>query len=316
MRNRQKIIESFKRAKLRDYAKLSTISRHEYNLKYFFKYNGRREICLRNVERFIDYYMKGHRPATVRSVVNTMKCFTRFLYDRGLISKEIHHRLRGVKDQPFMPKLISPEQVQQIKVCPRVWSKYHSYIDRRRYDLFFELLAGCGLRCSETLNLKVGNFDFSNAEFTFEGKGSEVRTVPIPQVLLGDLIAWVKEKKLRPNDYYFAKERGGRRPSRATFTDELKKRLTILGLDKAVHLHTFRHVFITEGHRAGLNPFKIMKIVGYTSIKTHLRYMHLIGNELHNEVDEHPVNKIPTAKDLPAKPIIPQLLAEDDFRVN
>ena len=316
MKDRQKVIESFLRAKARDYAKPSTLSRHQYNLKYFFKYNGRREIYLRNVEGFVDHYMKGHRPATVRSLVNTMKCFTRYLLERKIITQEIHTRLRNVKDQPFAPKLISPTQVRMIIDCPREWGKYHKWVDGRRYDLFFELLAGCGLRCSEALNLKVCDFDLSNNEFTLIGKGSEVRTIPIPKVVKGNLISWIQDKKLRPNDYVFAKERGGRRPSRATFTDELKKRLEILGYDKTIHLHTFRHVFITEAYRAGLNPIKIMKIVGHNSIKTHLRYMHLIGNDLHNEVDEHPINKLPEAKQLPDKPKLPQFFVEDDLRVN
>lgn len=271
---------------------------------------------LRNVERFIDHYMKGHKPATIRSVVNTLKCFTRFLYERGKIKKEIHTRIRNVKDEPFKPVLISPDQERQIIDCPRIWSKYHSYIDRRRYDLFFELLAGCGLRCSETLNLKVNDFNFTNGEFTLIGKGSEVRTIPIPKVILSNLVGWIKGKELRPNDYVFAKERGGRKPSRETFSGELKKRLEILGLDKSIHQHTFRHVFITEAYRADMNPIKVMRLVGHTSLKTHLRYMHLIGRDLHDIVDEHPVNKPPTAKDLPAKPVVPQFLVRDDFRIN
>lgn len=316
MNIRQKIVKRFLEAKAREGDVSSTLTRHGYNLKYFFNYNGRREICLRNVEKFVDYYMKGHRPATVRSVVNTMKCFTRFLLERKIISQEIHTRLKNVKDQPFAPRLISPEQVRMIIDCPRVWGKYHKWVDGRRYDLFFELLAGCGLRCSEALNLKVCDFDLGNDEFTLIGKGSEVRTVPIPKVVRSNLISWIQDKKLRPNDYVFAKRLCGRRPSRATFTDELKKRLEILVFDKSIHLHTFRHVFITEAYRAGLDCMKVMKLVGHTSLKTHLRYMHLIGKDLHDIVDDHPVNKPPTSKDLPGNPVVPQFLAEDDFRVN
>ena len=255
-------IEKFLAYKQREGMTPLTVTRHRYNLSYFLNYNRRRKILLSNVERFIDYYKDGHRPATVRSVVNTMKCFTRFLYERGVIRKEIHTRLKNVKDEPFKPKLISPQLVRLIIDCPRVWSKYHSYIDRRRYDLFFELLSGCGLRCSETLNLKVSDFDFTNGEFTLLGKGSEIRTVPIPMVIVSNLLGWINEKTLKPNDYIFAKERGGRRPSRMTFTSELKKRLEILGLERSIHLHTFRHVFITEAYRAGLDCMKVMKLVG------------------------------------------------------
>lgn len=172
------------------------------------------------------------------------------------------------------------------------------------------------MRCSEALNIQVCDLNFSVGEFTIIGKGSEVRTNPIPLIIRDELIGWIKDKCLAPNDYLFAKEHFGRRPSRMTYTCELKKRLEILGFDNSIHLHTFRHVFITEAYRAGMNPILVMKLVGHTSIKTHLRYMHLIGKDLHDIVDEHPVNKIPTAKDLPTKTIVPQFLAEDDFKVN
>ena len=45
--------------------------------------------------------------------------------------------------------------------------------------------------------------------------------------------------------------------------------------------------------------------------------MHLIGKDVHDIVDDHPVNKLPDSRQLPEKPKLPQFLVEDsDFRVN
>lgn len=310
-----KAVETFLKAKAREGVSLLTVKRHADNLKYFCRYLGRRRLTRRNIEKFIDYYRKGHKPATVNSAINTIKCFARFLFERKIITKRVTYRLKNLPDDPFTPELLTPNEVRKIIDCPRVWGAYHKWVDRRRYDLYFELLAGCGLRRTEGLSLRVRDFDFINDEFRVLGKGSEVRTIPIPKIIREDLINWIQEKKIKQNYFIFGKKQD-QRPTAAAFSDELKKRLEILVLDKSIHLHTFRHTFITEAYRIGLNPIKVMKLVGHTSIKTHLRYMHLIGKDLHDVVDEHPVNKLPESKKLPEKPKLPQFLVEDDFRVN
>jgi len=47
-----------------------------------------------------------------------------------------------------------------------------------------------------------------------------------------------------------------------------------------------------------------------------LYQLHPAANGLLNDFDEHPINKLPEAKQLPDKPKLPQFLVEDDFRVN
>lgn len=295
----------------------STIKRHAENLKYLCNHLRRRRITKNNLEGFIDYYQKRHKPATVQSAISSLKCFTKFLYERKIITTEINRYLKNVKDEPFLPELLTPDEVRKIIDCPRSWGKYHKWVDRRRYDLYIELLAGCGLRRNEGLSLRVGDLDFTNNEFTIIGKGSEVRTIPIPKTMRENLISWIQGKKLNQPRYYIFGKKPNQKPSASTFTDELKKRLEILGLSKSIHLHTLRHVFITEAYRADLNPIKVMRLVGHTSIKTHLRYMHLIGKDLHDIIDEHPINKPPTAKDLPEKPKLPQFLEKNNkYRVN
>jgi len=45
-------------------------------------------------------------------------------------------------------------------------------------------------------------------------------------------------------------------------------------------------------------------------MKTHLRYIHLIGKGLHDIVDDHPINRLPASKNLQEKQKLPQLLVD------
>lgn len=72
---------------------------------------------------------------------------------------------------------------------------------------------------------------------------------------------------------------------------KLTLRVKILGINKWVHLHLFRHTWITEDIRANLPTDKIMKISGHSSFQTHLRYTHLVGEDCKDAMDKHPLNK-------------------------
>jgi site-specific recombinase XerD len=316
MLDKKVLVEKFLQSKKLGGVSPLTIKRHSDNLKYFFRWKKRKRLNRRNLERFVEYYQKGHKPATVNSAIITLKCFCKFLFERKIIDREIHFYLKTMRDLPFSPLILTLYQVDEIINCPRKWSKYHSWIDRRKYDIFFEFIGRCGLRRNEVLDLRVGDIDFSRDVFRVVGKGNKVRTLPIPQIMRHRLYKWVSERKLKRDDFVFQNSQG-ERSSAAAFSDELKKRLEILGLDKSIHLHTFRHTFITEAIKANQNTTKVMQACGHSNIYTHMKYVHLVGEDLRDIIDDHPINRLPETRELPERPKLPQFLVENtDYRVN
>ncbi|MCR4324916.1 MAG: tyrosine-type recombinase/integrase [Candidatus Curtissbacteria bacterium] len=317
MKLKTEIIQRFLNAKRRIRLSPLTISRHADNLRYYRSWLRRKRITRKNNDRFIDYYQKGRMPATVNSAIATLKCFFRYLFDEGLIKEELFLYLKSMKDEPFSPILLSVSQINAIVDCPRVWSKYHSYIDRREYDFFFEFLGRCGLRRIEALRLRVQDVNFENNTFRVLGKGRKIRTLWIPKIMRGRLRSWLDERNAKPYDFVFATKEGAM-ASPQKYRDELKKRLALLGYDKSIHLHTFRHSFITESHKANIDTMKIMKAVGHTSFKTHNRYTHLVGEDLKDVFDENPINKIfPDADEITDEPLgIPYFLNPKEKQVN
>ena len=270
-----------------------TLNKHWFNLKVFCGWLGRKEFNKENLRAFVLYLQdKGWKQNTINSAVSTLKILSQLLYDQGFIENDLSNCIKSVKVGPFNPTLLTLSEVEAIINCPRTWGKYHKWIDRRKFDFFFEFLARCGLRRNEAINLKSSDFDFESGIFKVIGKGNKLRTIPIPTVLGSRLYLWLFERKVTPEGWVFAGQSGGR-AGISTFKNELKKRLEILGINKRVNLHLFRHSWITEAIKANLPTDKIMKISGHSSFQTHLRYTHLVGEDCKDTMDNHPLNIYP-----------------------
>jgi integrase len=57
------------------------------------------------------------------------------------------------------------------------------------YALLAMLMYGCGLRLSETANLRIHNFNFDTGMLSVQfGKGGKSRTVPLPNKIHGEIM--------------------------------------------------------------------------------------------------------------------------------
>lgn len=280
---------------LEQYCKLKnlsplTLQRHLLNLKAFAKRLGRKEITKQRLIDFIIYSQKkGWKPATTNSAISTLKVLCGLLYDRGDTEVDLSIGIHSLKVEPFNPILLTIEEIYRIINCPRTWGKYHKWIDRRKYDFFFEILARCGLRRAEAQHLRVQDFNFEDGTFRIIGKGRKIRTVPIPDIMKTKLYLWFLERKARPEDWVFMGTRGSK-VGIVTFRDELKKRVWLLGISKRVHFHLFRHTWITEAIKANLSTEKIMGIAGHSSFKSYSRYIHLTARDYKDTIEKHPLN--------------------------
>lgn len=280
-----------------------TLQRNLLNLKTFTKWLGRKELTKQSLIDFIIYSQdKGWKPATINSAVSTLKVLCSLLYERGDTEVDLATNIHTLKVEPFNPILLTIEEIERIINCPRVWSKYHKWVDRRKYDFFFELLARCALRRAEAQNLRVQDFNFEDGTFRIIGKGNKIRTIPIPDIIKTKLYLWFMERKARPEDWVFMGTRGGK-VGIATFRDELKKRIQLLGINKRVHFHLFRHTWITEAIKSNLSTEKIMAVAGHSSFKSYSRYIHLTAQDCKDTMEKHPLNRI----DSPTEPKSPQI---------
>lgn len=269
-----------------------TIERYFTNLRLFSNWLGEdQEISKKSVSDFILYLKeKEYSSCSINSAISTLRLFIKFLCQEKILREDFSYILRFQKTEPFNPQLLTNQEIEAIFSFERKMNPQHSWFDARKYSFCFELLARCGLRVDEVLNLRMGDLNFASQTLKVIGKGRKLRTLHLPSIMYTRLLNWVLERRLEPQDWLFQGVSGNRMGYRS-LVDELKKRAKLLGINERVYPHLLRHCFITSAVRADVVPAKLMKAVGHTSVQSYLRYTHLVAEDIIDVFEEHPLNK-------------------------
>jgi integron integrase len=185
-------------------------------------------------------------------------------------------------------------------------------------SLLVKLLYGCGLRLFEGLKLRVLDFNFDEGVLTVRGKGNKVRTAPIPQTLMAELLAQIETvKKLHDEDliegyagvflddaldkkyrnaardfiwqWFFpqesltyipaAKELRRYHLHETAFQEALYDAVRRAKLTKRVTSHTFRHSFATHLLQANYDIRTIQTLLGHADVRTTMIYTHCVPSK-------------------------------------
>ncbi|MCZ6691082.1 MAG: tyrosine-type recombinase/integrase [Planctomycetota bacterium] len=132
-----------------------------------------------------------------------------------------------------------------------------------------------GLRCLETLNLKLRDIDRDAGTIRIRrGKGGKARTVGIDPAAIAVIERWIDARaNLGLNGGpVFSTLTGGE-----LATSYIRKLLPRLarkaGIDRRVHPHALRHAHAVELAREGVPVIIIMRQLGHASLATTTRYL-------------------------------------------
>jgi integron integrase len=233
----------------------------------------------------------------------------RFLY-RHVLKKEFEE-IKGVpraKRRPSIPVVLSREEIDLI----------FDHLDEP-IDLIAKLLYGCGLRLFEGLNLRVHCFNFDAGMLTVQGgQGKKDRTVPIPQVLVPELlqqlrkVAAIHQADLKAKydgtfllDQLERKYKGADKeliwqwffPALSlTFVEEqqvykryhihesvvqkaIKQAVNHAKITQRTSAHTFRHSFASHLLQANYDIRTIQELLGHSDLRTTMIYTRTVQSK-------------------------------------
>lgn len=188
-------------------------------------------------------------------------------------------KLRGLPYQQFslpaiahtnkLPVVLNEQEVRAlIKVC-----------DLLKHKLLISLCYGCGLRCAEVRNLKLGDVDTVRGMIHVrQGKGKKDRMLPMGSMLARGISKYIDAEK--PRLYLFEGNDGNvysQRGAQWAITQAVKK----AGIVKEVSLHTLRHTYATHLLEQGVNILTIKELLGHAHIDTTMVYLHLARPSAH-----------------------------------
>ena len=198
-------------------------------------------------------------PATVNLHMDSMKTFYSLMDPAGGRMSGIFH----VKVPFHIPVVLSRNEVEKV-IGAAVNLKHKAAI---------MLLYSSGLRLQECLNLRPVHIEAARMKVRVEdGKGKKDRYTVLSQRTLETLRKYFRVFK--PKTWLF-EGHGGDRYAARTLGHIVKHAALRARIGKNVTPHTLRHSFATHLMESGVALPVIQQLLGHTSIKTTMIYLHL-----------------------------------------
>ena len=221
-------------------------------------------------------YLSSRKKLSERSQARLLSSLRSF-YDWLILEKIIEENPCDKVDMPklgvYLPTVLSVEEVEAIidSVQREDWFGL-------RDKAILEVLYGCGLRVSEAVELKISGVYLDEGFLRVIGKGNKERLVPLGE-MAGDALRNYLDSRPAPadaeaGDVLFL-NRYGKRFSRVSMFNLVKKQALAAGITKELSPHTFRHSFATHLVENGADLRVVQEMLGHESITTTEVYTHI-----------------------------------------
>ncbi|WP_308618522.1 tyrosine-type recombinase/integrase [uncultured Enterococcus sp.] len=235
------------------------------------------------------HYLTGlkqkHHASYCNSRLSQIRVYYDFLIQEEYLT-EYQDPTRRVKFMPKEQKLLvvfNDSEVQQmITEASNQKNKFHAERDK----LMIMIMADCGLRVNELVNLKDKNVT-TESIFVDKAKGRKQRmlyvTAPVAQQIIKYRRirdGYFRAKHIPKNQMFFRNFRG-----ESMKNDGVQKIVKRIGLkcnirgSVRVSPHTFRHWFAQSQLNNGISIFTLSKLLGHESINTTQGYLRGLADE-------------------------------------
>ncbi len=187
-----------------------------------------------------------------------------------------------------LPDFLSVEEIDHLLATPDRATPRGA-----RDAAMLETLYATGLRVSELVRLRLADVNFDAGYLMAFGKGRKQRLVPIGEVALAGLRAYVETARPllavgRASPVLFL-ARHGRSMTRQSFWKLLGRYAIAAGIRKRISPHKLRHSFATHLVERGADLRAVQAMLGHADIGTTEIYTHLSRKHLRGVYDRfHP----------------------------
>ena len=233
-----------------------------------------REIVRDDLEAFIEFEQdRGLKVTTVRTQLNHLWAFLRYLIDQDIVDERILKRKIRLRVPEFLPRAIAPGDV----------SKLLGAIKEIRGRALILVLLRTGMRIGELLRLKVNDLDVRERKIhIYEGEKNYLgRVVYLSDDALMALKLWLnKRDSAKEHLFYGLRSALCYTAARNIFTHYLRE----TGLqNKGYTLHSLRHTFASELLNAGMRLECLQLLLGHHDIEMTRRYARLTDKSRQEE---------------------------------
>jgi integrase/recombinase XerD len=178
-----------------------------------------------------------------------------------------------------LPKVLSTDMVDRLLSAPTIDDRFPL-----RDRALLAVLYATGCRASEATSLRLRNVRLDEGYARCVGKGDKERMVSLNPVARAAIEVYLQHERCHMSgpggeDWLFV-TRTGKRLSRITVWDVVKKYAARIGCSNTVSPHTLRHSFATHMLAGGAEIRALQEMLGHASISTTQIYTHVEHSRL------------------------------------
>lgn len=209
----------------------------------------------------------------------------RYLRSEKLIDRDPTAAVELPRIGRRLPEVLSLDEVERLLAAPDLAVPLG-----QRDQAMLELLYATGLRASELCRLKCDELNLDHGFISTLGKGRKQRLVPVGEVALGRLRAYLSDVRpgfdRRRSPFLFLTNRGGPM-TRQAFWMMVGKYARRAGIDKAIYPHMLRHSFATHLLERGADLRAVQAMLGHADISTTQIYTHVSRRHIAEQHRQH-----------------------------
>ena len=214
----------------------------------------------------------------------SLRSFYRYLQQEGMVGLNPAEAIRTPKQPKHLPRVLTKDDAAALMDFPAGQTG-----SSLRDCALLETLYSTGARVSELVGINLEDLRLSDGLVHLRGKGRKERIVPIGDVALRSIQAYLNQRPLpvarglttkatHAPSPVFRNSRGGRLTTRsvARIVAGYSNRLA----GGSVSPHTLRHSFATHLLDEGADLRSIQEMLGHASLSTTQKYTHLATDQL------------------------------------
>lgn len=228
----------------------------------------------------VDQKKKGSSNSTISRRSSTVRVFSTWAFQKGLIKTDPAVRLISPKVNRTLPNVLAQKQASNLMhTASNLDDEENSVTIRMRDHAVLEVLYSSGIRVSELTGLDIKDLDFTRCTMRVIGKGNKERVVPFGQPAKEAIQTYLTKARAelaneKSGNALFLGTRGKRLDTR-----QVRRILTnaIAKVDGLVNVspHDLRHSAATHMLEGGADLRIVQELLGHSSLATTQKYTHV-----------------------------------------
>jgi site-specific recombinase XerD len=221
----------------------------------------------KKARNFLGYLIKERNLAA--KTVNTYSAAIRFFFTVTLSKPVNYLQIPRMKTPSHLPVIATRNEI----------SKILDGCENLKHKVMILLAYGSGLRISEIARLRTIDIKADEMRiFILGGKGKKDRYTLLPQNTLDALrLYWKKYRPRNTDNWVFPSKSLPGHITTEGVSYAIETAATKASISTHVTGHTLRHDFATHLLEDGVEIVKIKEMLGHTSLKTTMLYLHLVN---------------------------------------